>query len=100
MLTPRILLAALTALALTSAQQCITPSPPTPDAPTLLASSESTTVIVTDPGSDASTHRLAQSFATDIRAVVPGATHLFEEPGALDRVVELALEALRRNLAG
>ena len=74
MLTPRILLAALTALALTSAQQCITPSPPTPDAPTLLASSESTTVIVTDPGSDASTHRLAQSFATDIRAVVPGAT--------------------------
>jgi dienelactone hydrolase len=33
-------------------------------------------------------------------AVVPGATHLFEEPGALDRVVELALEALRRNLDG
>jgi putative phosphoribosyl transferase len=29
-------------------------------------------------------------------AVVPGATHLFEEPGALDRVVELALDALRR----
>jgi len=32
-------------------------------------------------------------------AVVPGATHLFEEPGALDRVVEVALEALRRHLA-
>jgi putative phosphoribosyl transferase len=32
-------------------------------------------------------------------AVVPGATHLFEEPGALDRVVELALDALRRHLA-
>jgi putative phosphoribosyl transferase len=32
-------------------------------------------------------------------AVVPGATHLFEELGALDRVVELALEALRRHLA-
>jgi putative phosphoribosyl transferase len=31
-------------------------------------------------------------------AVVPGATHLFEEPGALDRVVELALDALRRYL--
>jgi dienelactone hydrolase len=31
-------------------------------------------------------------------AVVPGATHLFEEPGTLDRVVELALDALRRHL--
>ena len=31
-------------------------------------------------------------------AVVPGATHLFEEPGTLDRVVELAVEALHRNL--
>ena len=33
-------------------------------------------------------------------AIVPGATHLFPEPGTLDRVVELAVEALRRNLAG
>jgi putative phosphoribosyl transferase len=33
-------------------------------------------------------------------AIVAGATHLFPEPGTLDRVVELALEALRRNLAG
>jgi putative phosphoribosyl transferase len=32
-------------------------------------------------------------------AVVPGATHLFEEPGALDRVVDLAVDALRRHLA-
>jgi putative phosphoribosyl transferase len=32
-------------------------------------------------------------------AVVPGATHLFEEPGTLDRVVDLALDALRRHLA-
>jgi putative phosphoribosyl transferase len=32
-------------------------------------------------------------------AVVPGATHLFEEPGALDSVVELAVDALRRHLA-
>jgi putative phosphoribosyl transferase len=31
-------------------------------------------------------------------AVVPGATHLFEEPGALDRVVELALDRLNRHL--
>ena len=33
-------------------------------------------------------------------AVVPGATHLFEEPGALDRVVELALDTLNRHLGG
>jgi putative phosphoribosyl transferase len=32
-------------------------------------------------------------------AVVAGATHLFEEPGALDRVVELALDRLNRHLA-
>jgi putative phosphoribosyl transferase len=32
-------------------------------------------------------------------SVVPGATHLFEEAGTLDRVVELALDALRRHLA-
>ena len=31
-------------------------------------------------------------------AVVPGATHLFEEPGALDRVVDLALDRLNRHL--
>jgi putative phosphoribosyl transferase len=30
-------------------------------------------------------------------AVVPGATHLFEERGALDRVVELAVGALRQH---
>jgi len=31
-------------------------------------------------------------------AVVPGATHLFEERGSLDRVVELAVGALRQHL--
>jgi putative phosphoribosyl transferase len=31
-------------------------------------------------------------------ALVPGATHLFEERGALDRVVELAVGALRQHL--
>jgi putative phosphoribosyl transferase len=31
--------------------------------------------------------------------IVPGATHLFEEPGALDRVAELAGEWFRRYLA-
>lgn len=33
----------------------------------------------------------------DIR-IVPGATHLFEEPGTLDRVIDLVLEALDRWL--
>lgn len=30
--------------------------------------------------------------------IVPGATHLFEEPGALERVTELAVEHFRRTL--
>ncbi|MBT2517722.1 alpha/beta hydrolase [Streptomyces sp. ISL-90] len=41
------------------------------------------------------THQLTAPF--DIR-IVPGATHLFEEPGALDQVIDLALEALERWL--
>lgn len=32
-------------------------------------------------------------------AVVPGATHLFEEPGALDRVAQLAIEWFKANLS-
>jgi putative phosphoribosyl transferase len=32
--------------------------------------------------------------------VVPGATHLFEERGALERVAELARDWLLRYLAG
>lgn len=32
--------------------------------------------------------------------IVPGATHLFEEPGALERVAELALQWFDRFLAG
>jgi hypothetical protein len=31
--------------------------------------------------------------------IVPGATHLFEEPGTLDRVSDLALEWFERHLA-
>jgi putative phosphoribosyl transferase len=31
--------------------------------------------------------------------VVPGATHLFEEPGALEQVADLAAEWFRRHLA-
>ena len=32
--------------------------------------------------------------------IVPGATHLFEEPGALDRVIDLARQWFTRHLAG
>jgi pimeloyl-ACP methyl ester carboxylesterase len=32
--------------------------------------------------------------------VVPGATHLFEEPGALDQVIELARQWFTRHLTG
>jgi pimeloyl-ACP methyl ester carboxylesterase len=31
--------------------------------------------------------------------IVPGATHLFEEPGALERVAELAVRWFRRHLS-
>ena len=31
--------------------------------------------------------------------IVPGATHLFEEPGALEQVARLAAEWFRRHLA-
>lgn len=54
-------------------------------------------------GSDREVLRLNQQAAARIAgaaeiAVVPGATHLFEEPGALDAVIDLALEALERHL--
>lgn len=31
-------------------------------------------------------------------AIVPGATHLFEEPGTLEQVTHLALDWFRRHL--
>lgn len=40
-----------------------------------------------------------QSAAKDL-VIVPGAGHLFEEPGALERVVELARSWFERHLAG
>ncbi len=42
----------------------------------------------------------AQMAAPTSIEVVPGATHLFEEPGALERVAELALGWFSLNLAG
>jgi len=38
--------------------------------------------------------------ATKQLVIVPGATHLFEEPGTLERVSDLALEWFERHLAG
>lgn len=41
---------------------------------------------------------LAQLTGTKRLAIVPGATHLFEEPGKLEEVVELAAEWFERHL--
>lgn len=54
-------------------------------------------------GNDATVRRLDDAAAARLRAagtdvrevVVPGATHLFEEPGALDAVIDATLDRLR-----
>jgi putative phosphoribosyl transferase len=56
-------------------------------------------------GRDESVLRLNQLALADLRgekelAVVPGATHLFEETGALPRVAELATLWFARHLGG
>ena len=56
-------------------------------------------------GSDAPVIELNRAAMTRMHApvqleIVPGATHLFEEPGALERVSELALQWCRRQLHG
>jgi putative phosphoribosyl transferase len=54
-------------------------------------------------GRDVEVLDLNKAAATRLRgpseiAIVPGATHLFEERGALERVIELALDALNQHL--
>jgi putative phosphoribosyl transferase len=62
-------------------------------APTLLiVGSQDEEVIVLN---QAALHRMP---APAVLSIVPGATHLFEEPGALDRVAELAGDWLIRHL--
>ncbi len=56
-------------------------------------------------GDDPTVLRLNEAAAAQLTGeveleVVPGASHLFEEPGTLDRVVDLALAALDRWLPG
>jgi pimeloyl-ACP methyl ester carboxylesterase len=41
---------------------------------------------------------LAQMLCEKQLVIIPGATHLFEEPGALDEVARLAREWFRRHL--
>lgn len=45
-------------------------------------------------------HAAAQLRATHALEVVPGATHLFEEPGALEQAAHLARDWFLRHLAG
>lgn len=53
-----------------------------------------------DPEVRALNERAAAAMTAQVQiAIVPGATHLFEEPGALDAVVRLATGWLDRNLA-
>jgi hypothetical protein len=54
-------------------------------------------------GRDEAVLRLNQQAATLLRCphrieVVPGATHLFEEPGALEQVASLAVDWFRNHL--
>ncbi len=71
------------------------PALPKVRAPTLLVVGGHDTVVL-------ELNRLAQRRMTAPveLAVVPGAGHLFEEPGALERVVELARDWFRRWLGG
>jgi putative phosphoribosyl transferase len=54
-------------------------------------------------GDDDQVIRLNEEALSELRcekelSIVPGATHLFEEPGALEKVSELALQWFRRHL--
>ncbi len=71
------------------------PSLPDVRSPTLLVVGGADTEVL-----DLNRQALARLDCTKRLVVVPGATHLFEEPGALDRVAELAAEWFSINLAG
>ena len=64
-------------------------------APTLLIVGERDALVV-----DLNRDALGKLRGEKALAIVPAATHLFEEPGALDEVARLAREWFRRYLAG
>jgi putative phosphoribosyl transferase len=66
---------------------------PLVQAPTLLIVGGADTVVL-----QLNREALAQLRCAKDLAIVPGATHLFEEPGALERVVALARAWLQRHL--
>jgi putative phosphoribosyl transferase len=54
-------------------------------------------------GNDHQVHKLNEQAASRMNVqrdivIIPGASHLFEEPGALDAVIETAIGALRQHL--
>ena len=71
------------------------PSLPRVAAPTLLIVGERDALVL-----DLNRDALGQLRCEKALAIVPAATHLFEEPGALDEVARLAREWFRRHLAG
>ena len=71
------------------------PSLPRVAAPTLLIVGERDALVV-----DLNRDALGKLRGEKALAIVPTATHLFEEPGALDEVARLAREWFRRYLAG
>ena len=71
------------------------PSLPRVAAPTLLIVGERDALVV-----DLNRDALGKLRGEKALAIVPTATHLFEEPGALDEVARLAREWFRRHLAG
>ena len=64
------------------------------DAPTLFIVGEEDQTVL-----DVSRDALADLDCEGALEVVPGATHLFEEPGALERAADLAADWLSRHLA-
>ncbi|HOF89633.1 MAG TPA: dienelactone hydrolase family protein [Armatimonadota bacterium] len=63
-------------------------------APTLLIVGGEDDIVI-----DLNRRALAALTAEKALAIIPGATHLFEEPGALDDVARLALDWFQRHLA-
>ncbi|SDK44732.1 dienelactone hydrolase family protein [Microbulbifer yueqingensis] len=64
-------------------------------APTLLVVGGEDDVVI-----DLNRDAAARMTCDPVLEIVPGATHLFEEPGTLEQVIGLAIDWFRRHLAG